>query len=154
MRKDTRDDLAAMPPVNAKVLLVRGPDHAGVRQLAHADQARIGQWHLTIRVFIEQLKNAWKMIGEKEVQEQVTSSQQPDSNAGVSREKAQFVQDGLAGGKRSIRGKLSPAPRVIRVPSVQGRQQQAGVSDVFHDGPLAVAERCGGCSRWCPAQRR
>ena len=134
MRKDTRDDLAAMPPVNSKVLLVRGPDHAGVRQLAHADQARIGQLHLTVSIFIEQLKNAWKMSGEYEVQDQVTSSQQPDANAGLSREKAQFVQDRLAGGKRSILGKLSPGPCVIRVPSVQAASSRPVSAICFTTG--------------------
>jgi len=40
--KDAGDDLAPVPSVNAKVLLVSGPDQAGVGQLAHANQARIG----------------------------------------------------------------------------------------------------------------
>lgn len=82
--KDAGHDLAAVPSVYTKVLLVRGPDHAGIGQLAHANQARIGQLHLAIRVFIEQLQNPREMSGQSEVQDEVAPRQQLNSDAGVS----------------------------------------------------------------------
>ena len=135
--EDAGNDLAPVPSVSAKVFVVGGPDHAGVRQLAHANQARVGQLHSTIGIFIEQLQNSGKMRPENEVQDEVASGQQLDSNAGVSCQKAQFVQDGLAGDKRGIRRKFALAPCMIQVLPVQGRQQQAGIGDMFHDEPVS-----------------
>jgi hypothetical protein len=129
-----------MAPVNPEVILVRRPYFAGIAQLGHGHEASVSELHLPIGIFVEEFQDARDVRGKIEIEHQITPSQQPDAQTGVPSEERQLIEHGFTRAKRSVGGEFAASPLVERVPSVQRRKQQTGISDVLHGAASISAE--------------
>jgi hypothetical protein len=74
-RQHARNDLPAVPPVDAEIV-VRRQQHGIIQRLSHADKAGIRETHRHVGIFLQQLQDGIHVVGETIVAEESASAKQ------------------------------------------------------------------------------
>jgi hypothetical protein len=130
--RDERNRVAFVASIDSKIGAIHGDNAVFWIELAHADQAKIGEVGLAVTVALRQRGQLWQMIIAIKRQADKPILKHSHYQRGVLKMEGRFREHRLAGKQRlgNLCGQMQ-RPLVVGVTAINKRDQKPGIGDAF-----------------------